>query len=45
MKCPECGGTKLGKFGFKFSKKKGGKRPLVQQYQCKTCGRVTIHPK
>jgi len=44
MKCPECSGTKLNKFGFKFVGKKG-KRRRAQQYQCGKCGRITIYPK
>ncbi|KKM73132.1 hypothetical protein LCGC14_1413570 [marine sediment metagenome] len=44
-KCPECKSTKLIKFGKRFSRKSStGKRRLVQQYQCKNCGRITIHP-
>lgn len=40
MKCPECNSVRLIKFGKKFSN-----RRLVQQYQCKDCGRITIKPK
>jgi transposase-like protein len=42
--CPECGSDKLIKFGKKFAKR-GIKRELIQQYQCKNCGRVTVNPK
>jgi transposase-like protein len=47
MKCPECGSAKLNKYGLRFvaGGKKGGKRQKVQQYQCQSCGRVTIKPK
>lgn len=45
MKCPECRSTRLIKFGLKFAHDwvRGGRR-RVQQYQCKHCGRITIHP-
>ena len=46
MKCPECKGMKLIKFGKKYAKNPNtGKRHIVQQYQCKNCGRITINPK
>ena len=38
--CPECLSTQLIKFGVKFNN-----RRIVQQYQCKNCGRITIYPK
>ena len=37
--CPECKRSNLVKFGKKFSNRKE-----VQQYLCKSCGRITIHP-
>ena len=46
MRCPECGSVRLIKFGKKFVKNlQMGRRYLVQQYQCKECGRITIHPE
>ncbi len=46
QKCPECQSTKLIKFGKRFwGKWKTGRRRKVQQWQCKKCGRITIHPE
>jgi hypothetical protein len=46
MRCPECKGNKLVKFGFKFVKNKfSGHREKIQQYQCKKCGRITVKPE
>jgi len=45
MKCPECGSPNLMKFGKKFVKDSvTGERHRVQQYQCRDCGRITVHP-
>lgn len=44
MKCPECGSVRLIKFGKKFVILPAGKRERVQQYQCRDCGRITVHP-
>ncbi len=38
VRCPECGGN-LVKVGCVWSG-----RNYVQQYQCKSCGRRTVHP-
>ena len=46
LKCPECNSKRLIRFGRKWMfNKKGDKRILVPQYQCKHCGRITVHPK
>lgn len=48
IKCPECNGNNLKKFGKKWVKywiEGDDKRHLKQQYQCKECGRITINPK
>ena len=46
LRCPECNSTKLIKFGRKFTRdRQTDKRHLVQQYQCKSCGRITIKPR
>lgn len=42
MKCPECGSTRLIKYGKRFIR---SKKREIQQYQCKNCGRITIKPK
>ena len=42
--CPGCKSSSLKKFGKKWLFV-DGVRQKVQQYQCNTCGRITIHPK
>lgn len=45
-RCPECDSNRLIRFGTKFVKDtQSKKRRVVQQYQCKDCGRITIRPK
>lgn len=41
--CPECGSDKLIKFGMRFARMVD-KRVKVQQFQCCSCGRITIKP-
>jgi len=43
LSCPECRSTKLNRFGTKWAWE-DGIRVQKQQYQCKHCGRLTIHP-
>jgi len=46
LRCPECNSDGLIKFGTKFARDaRSDKRRLVQQYQCKNCGRITIKPR
>lgn len=47
MLCPECGSNKLIRFGKRWGKTKrtDEKRTLLQQYQCKHCGRITLKPR
>ena len=43
--CPECKSPKLIKFGHnKWSKGIDGTRTKKQQYQCSSCGRITVNP-
>ncbi len=39
LQCPECGSLLLVKYGVIWSGRK-----QCQQYRCKSCGRLTIHP-
>ena len=39
LQCPECGSLLLVKHGVIWSG-----RQLKQNYRCKSCGRLTIHP-
>lgn len=41
--CPECGSEKLIKWGKRFVRQEG-KRVKTQQFQCKSCGRISIKP-
>lgn len=46
LMCPECGSDRLIRFGTKFARDtQSMKRRMVQQYQCKNCGRITIKPQ
>jgi transposase-like protein len=38
--CPECGSSRLVKFGCHV----WIRRELKQQYRCKDCGRLTVYP-
>ena len=44
LRCPECLGYYLIKYGVVYRKEENEERIKKQQYQCKDCGRVTIKP-
>ena len=44
--CPECNSVNLVKYGKRWKKNDDTqKRELLQQYQCKDCGRITHKPE
>ncbi len=50
LACPECKSTNLRKYGTKWVQEAVNNSPQTvrrvkkQQYQCKHCGRITVHP-
>lgn len=46
LRCPECNSNRLIKFGTRFARnRQSNRRLVVQQYQCKNCGRITVKPR